>query len=48
MTPDEAVSEGLADEVITPDVKKIEEEPPENKVDWSEFIASADLEELTV
>ena len=47
MSPTEAVSEGLADEVITPDVKT-EEEPPENKVDWSEFIASADLEELSV
>ena len=47
MTPTEAVSEGLADDVITPDVKK-EEEPPENKVDWDEFIASTDLEELSV
>ncbi len=47
MTPAEAVSEGLADEVIKPDVKT-EEEPPENKVDWADFIASADLEELSV
>ncbi len=45
MTPTEAVSEGLADEVITPDVKK-EEEPPENKVDWADFIASTNLEEI--
>ncbi len=47
MTPGEAVSEGLADEVITPDVKK-EEEPPENKVDWADFIASTNLEEISV
>ncbi len=45
MTPGEAVSEGLADEVITPDVKK-EEEPAENKVDWADFIASTNLEEI--
>ncbi len=47
MSPTEAVSEGLADEVITPDVKT-EEEPPENKVDWADFIASTNLEELSV
>ncbi len=47
MTPTEAVSEGLADEVITPDVKT-EEEPPENKVDWADFIASTNLEEISV
>ena len=42
LTPDEAVSEGLADEVIKP--VKTEEQPAENKVDWSDFIASTGLE----
>ena len=42
MSADEAVSEGLADEVIKP--VKTEETPAENKVDWTDFIASTGLE----
>ena len=43
LNADEAVSEGLADEVIKPVKTEVE---PENKVDWSDFIASTGLEEL--
>ena len=42
LNADETVSEGLADEVIKP--VKTEEQPAENKVDWSDFIASTGLE----